>query len=413
MYRWTVWVALALSSALSAGCAAEPVDLSVELVTDLPPTLGFTEVRAELWRPDEPPFAREVLDEEAIMGLPGETPFVSGVVVGEFPNLVPGRYVARVTLYAEDRRIRASRTISLDLTEDTVLTLSILATCGGGDGVGCNDSGAGDAECSGGACAASGCICTATEIGCDADSECTSPVSCGLGRCIDGQCFVVAGAGCAPIEFCDPLSGCVPRMVLPPDPADCGAVSLLPGVVQYRCDIDAEMGTSDCAGPVTANLRAGVDQLSRANIDTAGGTTLEIVLGVCDPSDYVFHLGNSATNDGSGGDAGTTDYDSEMEIRGTVFNLFLNDVVGSGLGERVTGYLPEEGCVTRRIVVRDREVELADVPVTFTGDGIFRIDPDPTMVGEGVVHLGLNGVVTGRSDRTGSGARCASIRIYE
>ncbi len=409
----SVVVVLVCAGTLTSGCAADPVDLAVVLETDLPPVTGFERVLVDVSRPDEGPFAQSEVDSAALEMLADPAAFTDGEVVGEFEELATGSYLVRVSLFARDGRTRALRAVPIDITEDTVLTLSILASCGGGDGASCRDTGTATAECAGGACSALGCVCAEVDIGCTADSDCIADVSCGIGQCIEERCFVTAGPGCAADEFCDPLSGCVPVSLMPPEPADCTAVDPMVGLnLLHECDIDTEIGdiAGGCAATwVTTDLRTGVDALSRADIDTAVGTTLEIIIGVCDATGYVFHLGNSATNDGRSGDAGTTVYDSEMQIDGAEFSIYTNDVAGSSLEGRVTDFVPTDECVTRRIVVRDREVQLPDVSETFAGDGIFRVD-EP---GESHVFLGLNGVITGRADRLGSGTRCARLRIYE
>src|SRR6185436_144851 len=124
------------------------------------------------------------------------------------------------------------------------------------------------------------------------------------------------------------------------------------------------------------------------------------------PSAWTFDLGDSPTNDGFAGDAGTTDHDAELWILNE--NLSLANGGNTVNNPQVFQNLSLTDSVMK-FVVKNQFVSwgqpygFAQAPAT---QDLFAI-PDTSVpaADQRAIYLGLNRVIVNRADRTGCGAR--------
>lgn len=130
------------------------------------------------------------------------------------------------------------------------------------------------------------------------------------------------------------------------------------------------------------------------------------------PKGWTVNLGDSPTDDGFAGDAGTTPNNAELWI----LEENLSVANGSGNAAEIDNPLASahlaltDGAV--KLVVKNQFVSWGN-PYAFVqapaNKNLFAI-PDTAVAAEGrKVYLGLNQVITGRSDRRGCGARRALV----
>ncbi len=124
------------------------------------------------------------------------------------------------------------------------------------------------------------------------------------------------------------------------------------------------------------------------------------------PSAWSFNIGDSSTNDGFAGDAGTTEHDAELWILnenlslangGSIINnpqVFQN----LSLTDSVMKFV-----VKNQFVSWGQPYGFAQAPAT---QDLFAI-PDTSVpaADQRAIYLGLNRVIVNRADRTGCGAR--------
>ena len=129
------------------------------------------------------------------------------------------------------------------------------------------------------------------------------------------------------------------------------------------------------------------------------------------PKLWSLNLGDSPTNDGHAGDAGTTKHEAEVWILGENLSLAPADTLAPALtidNPLVLQHLALTDSALK-LVVKNQSVSwgqpfsLVQEPAT---KNLFAI-PDTTVpaADQRAIYLGLNRVITGRSDRTGCGAR--------
>ncbi|HEY4590717.1 MAG TPA: hypothetical protein VII86_15930 [Thermoanaerobaculia bacterium] len=134
------------------------------------------------------------------------------------------------------------------------------------------------------------------------------------------------------------------------------------------------------------------------------------------PKLWSTNLGDSATNDGFAGDAGTTNHEAELWILDENLSLAPADTLSTfGLGidnPLVMQHLSLTDS-SLKFVVKNQFVSWGQ-PYTLVQEpatqNLFAI-PDTTVAAadQRAIYLGLNRVITGRLDRTGCGARRVMI----
>jgi hypothetical protein len=129
------------------------------------------------------------------------------------------------------------------------------------------------------------------------------------------------------------------------------------------------------------------------------------------PKGWSVNLGDSPTNDGFAGDAGTTDHDAELWILDEDLSLASasSGPIDSPLA--MQHFALNDGSL--KFVVKNQFVSWGN-PYGLVQEqatkNLFTI-PDITVpaADQRAIYLGLNRVITGRSDRTGCGARRVMI----
>jgi len=173
------WLLAALCCAW--GCdSAEGLEIVVDLRTDYAPGVEIVRVETTLTAgaSSEPRTVSTVVD--------ATTDLVAGHRVAELGGLARGSHRIDVALRALDGSLVGRRSRTLELADDTGVTIVVTRDCAGGSCPGSADP-PGATECQNGACcAASDAVCG---VACTTDGECGIPAGCGGARCADGACL--------------------------------------------------------------------------------------------------------------------------------------------------------------------------------------------------------------------------------
>jgi len=235
------------------GCESEPVELFVDLRTDLVPGPEFVGVRATL--------IDVGTTEEALAQTDGD--YLEGVRIAEFGNLEPGQRSLVVTLVDAEGATVAERRIQVDQEGSFAVTVLVTRDC---RDVSCDDPAS--QTCIGGRCGDVGCseltpeACPAPE--CMGDAECAAGSACATARCEAGSCVQVRDdTMCAETEYCSPDSGCAPI----DGSSSCTDIASANTVLWIDFEDDLADGASDRSGN-------GLDALCGPVCPTSGGGVL-------------------------------------------------------------------------------------------------------------------------------------------
>ncbi|MBN1695907.1 MAG: hypothetical protein JW881_00215 [Spirochaetales bacterium] len=142
-----------------------------------------------------------------------------------------------------------------------------------------------------------------------------------------------------------------------------------------------------------------------------GGAVVD-VKSSADASGWRVNIGNSPTNNGYGGDAGTTSYDSELQLLNDTFSLYENDYGGSDCIRSISDWGNE-----RRYKFRIANNSLGcykyDASGTcrgafgIMGSNIFNLNENAGYI----FHVGINRTIT--SSRYGEGMYDLSITLMD
>jgi hypothetical protein len=177
------------------------------------------------------------------------------------------------------------------------------------------------------------------------------------------------------------------------------------------CVVDVQASTTTCSGPIVAEALQG--GRARLRVDLTGCTRLEVNAVICDPKGYVLDIGDSPTNDGFGGDAGSSSNDAEVQIWDLALTAYADDYVPPAGDLLLTddAFVPATGCVDRKLTISDGRLETLVPYHVMTSPYFFRLNhPDKEGKPDAVVYVGLNRVVAGGA-RTGSGLRSATFTL--
>jgi hypothetical protein len=190
-----------------------------------------------------------------------------------------------------------------------------------------------------------------------------------------------------------------PRECLPPAPA-----------CEATCRFDAVAGTTTCGAP-TVDMVSLTPGSGTARLSMSDHSALVLTFEICDPTGIVFAVGDSPTNNGYGGDSGTTSHDAELHPVGTTLYLYGNDL-GPGMIAQLDGWLPMSGCTTRHLLLRDQRIETCAgaMEAAWSGPNLLRIDPPPATEGvpDAYWYLGL-GRTYANAARSGTGLRAVTL----
>lgn len=235
---------LLLAPAIGLGCGDDAPDLIVELKTDFVAGGDFTRIRTTLVPTGAAGSGRE-FDQPASFG----DGFTSGRRIAEFEEVQPAVYLVRVQLAGPDGLPIIERTVRVNVSESTGVTVLITRSCRSVVCPGSSDS-AELTECLSGVCVSPDCRPGAPnscgEGVCGDDLGCEVNAPCARASCDEGTCFAVLEDGaCAPTEWCDPDFGCRPRG---DETLDGGVPDAGGCMVNADCDDAIDCTVDVCAG---------------------------------------------------------------------------------------------------------------------------------------------------------------------
>jgi hypothetical protein len=139
----------------------------------------------------------------------------------------------------------------------------------------------------------------------------------------------------------------------------------------------------------------------------------EIAVEYYKPTAWTVHIADSPTNDGYGGDAGTTPYNAELWINQSILWVASNRSPGGNDNELAQENL-DLNYGALKFVVKNQSISWGppyNVLETPGTKKLFAL-PDPSNAAEGYsVYLGLNRVVANDAVRQGCGLQRAMITI--
>ncbi len=212
---------------LAAGCVGDPLELSVDVRTDLRPGLDFSAVRVEHGAGADP----------VVLPADEGDPYGAGLRVADFRGLTPGRLRVWATLLDGRGAEVVGRRVDLVLERDYALTVALSARCLGRACPGPAEP-ASFTECQEGRCVDPACG-GSDPSGCG-ELACTSHLDCGalgcLAACLGGACVCVGTEDAGPGLDAGPAdAGPVDAGPADAGPVDAGAScpgTCMPGQVE-------------------------------------------------------------------------------------------------------------------------------------------------------------------------------------
>ncbi len=173
-------------------------------------------------------------------------------------------------------------------------------------------------------------------------------------------------------------------------------------------DLSVSGAAPACTGSASVTASAIAMSQMTAVIDMTGFTSVTVALDACDVTGFSFHFGDSPTNDGYGGDAGSTSNDAEVHVTAGSLSVYGNDSVSPGLQGTIADVLPTAGCGSYEITFADQQITTPTM--VFTGPQFLRIDPPTDTEGtpDALWYLGVNRTY-GNAGRTGTGTTTAAL----
>ena len=180
------------------------------------------------------------------------------------------------------------------------------------------------------------------------------------------------------------------------------------------CTISVTGGTHNCAGVpgISVQSLSGGRLLLRLTFSPGQTARLAVTYGTA-PTGFTVNIGDSATNDGGGGDGGTQSNDAEMMVQGQQMSVFGRD----GTPTYPLQTVPNAGISAGETV----NFEVADRTLCwnfgtqscFGSEWLYALNGQPDTEG-GVnydVYAAFNQVITGRSDRLGTGVSSVTVSL--
>lgn len=200
------------------------------------------------------------------------------------------------------------------------------------------------------------------------------------------------------------------RLKKPPPP-----IELSDYARPVSCELDFVEGYVDCGAPFQVDAS---DGRARVAIDVPDNYEMRVDLEICDPREWVLNIGDSPTNDGGGGDYGSTSNDAELQIFGTRLDVFGNDFAlrSPDRWRTVPGLLQGPECDCERVTARVRDQEIIvrteRREYVFRGEVLLRLAPPRDREGapDSRWFVALNRVIDG-AHRQGNGVARATITV--
>lgn len=169
--------------------------------------------------------------------------------------------------------------------------------------------------------------------------------------------------------------------------------------------------------PIDANGDSWLETLVK--IDFKGFRTVKFIVNYdTTPSGWTVNIGDSASNDGYGGDGGTQSNDAEMQIVNGNMAVFGNDYNTPAGGQIIQGNVPKLVSNGSRI-----ELEVSNQKLGWNNDKGLQnslkspylyaaaSQADATGAVNSSIYASFNRVISGRSDRLGSGVSKVTILL--
>jgi hypothetical protein len=184
-----------------------------------------------------------------------------------------------------------------------------------------------------------------------------------------------------------------------------------PPQCEIECDIDPVAERHDCPDAIQVEFDSGK---ARAIIDVPSkDDVVSVTSTFCQVSEWAFHFADSPTCNGGGGDAGTFQYNAELQLVNGDLSVFDSDPSESNIVmfSRAFPDFIGDGCVTRGFHFADKAIAVDGLCKPMSG-ALLRLDPPTDSEGEPDRrwYLGLNTTFLD-SGRTGSGAKAAHLCI--
>lgn len=181
-----------------------------------------------------------------------------------------------------------------------------------------------------------------------------------------------------------------------------------------NCTVDVERGTHDCPTP-TVRMETLGGGAATATLDLTPFTSLSAVLHVCDPSGITFHVADSPSCNGFGGDSGDFSHSGELHTVDNKVLLLGDDAFyaangGGGLVQEVQGFLPSTGCSSQDITMNVHGAHSNGAAFTVENDHVLSLNADTDDEGrpDALWFLALNRTYATAS-RSGQGLRSVSL----
>jgi hypothetical protein len=198
------------------------------------------------------------------------------------------------------------------------------------------------------------------------------------------------------------------------------------------CEVNLEHFWTNCS---LATDDVGVDMQYDDGVPTAvaevelnGAVSWNAVIvrvEICNGGGYTVNIGDSSTNNGHGGDAGSTRHDAEIHSKGTTLYAYRSDIGGSGELLRVSGpdVLPVPCAAQQWTVAEDHfsfdpEVSVPYNETAMNDPALFDFphydeadSEDPSHLEENTLFVSLNRVISWHPSRTGKGVQRACFHL--
>jgi hypothetical protein len=197
----------------------------------------------------------------------------------------------------------------------------------------------------------------------------------------------------------------------------------------YWCNVNVTGGTDNCngGGVVGVTNPGGAKRLASVDLNAIANWGVFVLrTRVCNATGFSTHIADSPTNNGFGGDSGSTRHDAEAHANGTTLLVFRSDVgTGPVLACQFTGPSSVSGCVTQEWRVLNDQFNF-DANVAVPNDldvcnhpWIFDFVPydeadseDPNNLYADKFYVGLNGIYNDPfNTRPGSGVQQACFYL--
>ncbi|MEM9293401.1 MAG: hypothetical protein AAGD01_17085 [Acidobacteriota bacterium] len=209
-----------------------------------------------------------------------------------------------------------------------------------------------------------------------------------------------------------------------PEPSD--DIGSIFSTANYSCNINiSPFSSEDCSledvvdpqpSPFGSNQRRAIVDLNQG----FNWRSLVVRVETCNPTGWTVHIGDSPTNNGYGGDSGSTSHDAEVQALNNQLTVYESDIGTSSLTCLFTGPPNPPGCIVQQYLVRndyfefDPNVPLTTNPLSICSNSTIFDFPnydeadleDPSGLYEDKVYVGLNRTY-GSSSRNGSGIQRA------